>query len=131
MLWSESPKQTFTMRTGWVWLELEHEDRHVTLGAGKYLVSARVNVKTIHVGPTYATCYVIAYQGGNWLAGTNLDDGAIGLNKSVGIDRGQIYLTETLTLSATAALQLRCSGGEATAELSWITAIKVGNTTMS
>jgi hypothetical protein len=42
VLWSESPKQTFTQRTGWVWLEFElpadehSAARHVTLGAGMH-----------------------------------------------------------------------------------------------
>jgi hypothetical protein len=104
---------------------------YVTLPAGKYVVSARANVRTQHAGTAYVVCFVIANQGGNWLAGTNLDDGQIALNKNVGIDRGQIFLTETLTLSGTAAFQLRCSGAEATAELSWITAIKVANLTQA
>ena len=44
VLWSESPKQTFTMRTGWVWLELEHQEdgaqRHVTLGLDRRVGSS-------------------------------------------------------------------------------------------
>ncbi len=42
VLWSESPKQTFVQRTGWVWLELalpgerDESTRHVTLGAGMH-----------------------------------------------------------------------------------------------
>ncbi len=42
VLWSDSPKQTFVQRTGWVWLELAltggdgEPPRHVTLGAGMH-----------------------------------------------------------------------------------------------
>jgi hypothetical protein len=42
VLWSDSPKQTFVQRTGWVWLELVlasedgEQERHVTLGAGMH-----------------------------------------------------------------------------------------------
>ena len=50
VLWSESPKQTFTMRTGWVWLELEHQEdgaqRHVTLGAGMHAHRDWADVRT-------------------------------------------------------------------------------------
>jgi uncharacterized protein (TIGR02680 family) len=50
VLWSESPKQTFTMRTGWVWLELECDEdgaqRHVTLGAGMHAHRDWADVRT-------------------------------------------------------------------------------------
>ena len=50
VLWSESPKQTFTMRTGWVWLELEHNEdgarRYVTLGAGMHAHRDWADVRT-------------------------------------------------------------------------------------
>ena len=99
----------------------------ITIPAGKYVLTSTTDLWTNASGPAYIACHLMGFHLGQPVPGTFSQQGTLVLNKSVGIEAGQLTMHEAFSIPSTTQLVMKCAGPGATAQNSWMSAIKVAN----